>query len=158
MIPHHGYSTVSRKITRTKLAPLGTLFSPEFRETTRRLRRKEVELDAVVDKGSKRKTANDRTESSAAHSEPGPANREELVKLIEAIVDRKLQKLLDELVALVPGPGRAVKGEDKTVKFTISMPGSLHEQLQTMGGTVSAHITAAVRLYLRVKRKHETDS
>ncbi len=136
----------------------GTLLS----EVVERLKTKEPELEAALSRGTKvpkRKPEKDQTEfSDATRVGTCPARGEELVKSIEAVVDRKLQKLLDDLVALSPGPGRKVKGESRTVKFTISMPGSLHEQLQELGGTISGHITAAVRLYLRAKQKRKSDS
>ena len=71
--------------------------------------------------------------------------REELVRTIEEVVDRRFEKLFEVLTEL--SFGREKRG-DRARKFAVSMPESLYGELRKLGGMTSRHVCRAVRLYL----------
>jgi hypothetical protein len=84
-----------------------------------------------------------------------PAGREELIRLIDAAIDRRFTKLFADFESLSPGhgPGRGYTSPEKAVKFTISMSRDLYTQLKGLKGTVSSHVSAAVQLYLSTRKR-----
>ena len=116
-----------------------------------RLKNKEPELDAIAQEEFAKLKGEPKTDHL---KDTGLSDRRELVELIESIVDRKLQKFFEDVLdeSLCPRAEPGQKGIDKTVKFFVSVPRSLYKHLKVLGGTVYAHITAAARLYLQVRK------
>jgi hypothetical protein len=73
---------------------------------------------------------------------------------IKALIDEELRSLIRQvsLKTSGAGPGRGHKGRSHR-KISLSLPESLYQQARELDGFFSAHVAAALEIYLKLQQK-----
>lgn len=79
-------------------------------------------------------------------------DKAEIEALVTETVKHELAKLLHG-VAMVPVERVGRGGKARTVKKTFSIPTEVWKEVEKLGGIRSSHVTAALRLYLKLGQR-----